>query len=123
MKDKLCNCINDFIKDEVNGVLMYTDALNSIEMHPDIANITIAVDENIGCIGNIGNIDKGIEKSNSISILEVLHHILKQEVSHVFMLKAIGNVLHCPEPVMTKDEAEKIGETLENIGEKLERGG
>jgi hypothetical protein len=105
-----CNTINWFVKDEVNAVLEYTKTVGHIEDLKDIASIEIIIDEEIG-------------KPKSITILEAVDHILRQEASHVFIWKAIGKALDCSEPVMSREDAEKLGEALETIGEMLEKKG
>jgi hypothetical protein len=105
-----CDTINGFIKEESSAVLDYTKTVGHIEDLRDIANMKIVVDEEIG-------------KPKPMTILEAVDHILRQEASHVFIWKAIGKALDCPEPVLSRGDAEKLGEALEAIGEMLESKG
>lgn len=105
-----CDTINEYIKDESSAVLDYTKTVGDIEDLRDIAHMTIVVDEEIG-------------KPKSMTILEAVDHILRQEASHVFIWKAIGKALDCPEPVMSRGDAEKLAQALETIGEMLEKKG
>lgn len=110
MTDKLCSHINDYIKDEAKAVLMYTKTLGDIEIKPEVANKMI----------NLG----GKEGYNvNISIYNAIEKVVREQAEHFFIWKEIGNALGCGEPVMTKDEAVKLGEALEKIGEMLEEKG
>jgi hypothetical protein len=105
MVDKLCDKINEFVKDEAKAVLIYMRTLGDIEIRPEVSNKIITVD------------------SKSISIYNAVEKVIKEQADHFFIWKVIGEALSCPEPVMSKDEVVKLGEALETIGERLEEKG